>query len=264
MSERDSGQHIEIPTPSERIGITYHGILAEKMDWKKDALGQFAQTADLRTAVEITNEQSREEYNLVSLGDTLAIKRAGNIHDLFTRKTTPRRFMSVETNLSTAKATIAIDDQGLASEVLKHGTRFDENEFATRVDSLVKSGLKDILTVEKKQQIKLSAPTEVFLGIYLATLATLLGYGFEHFTNSIEYLEGVVSGAFSMRIAQEVITRYFRKLSKDYVGKINVVYVEHIADLFNATGQLDRMRQGRNFLARGENKIVTLKAENIP
>jgi hypothetical protein len=260
MSEREPDSHSEEPKSSERIGITYGGILAERMEWKRNVLGQFERVADLRTAVEITNSDNPERYDVVALGDTLALRKVGDVQDLFTRRQTPRRFLAVETNLSTARATITIDDQGLASEALKKGTKFDETLFTQKVNKLVKDGLRSVLSTEKRHQLNVSLKVDV--GSLILFLPEIPGTVFfaEHLGigNEIPMIEGVaavLAGRVIGRIISHPIFTGIEKLTEES----NFVYFEEFTNMFNSPKHLANLRQGRRFLATEMNKVVILK-----
>lgn len=267
MSEREPSSLTEEQIPSERIGITYHGVLAERMDWKRDILGQFEQLADLRTAVEITSSDNPEEFDVVGLGDTLALRKVGNIQDLFSRRQNPKKFLAVQTNLSTARATITIDDQGITSESLKQGRKFDGDEFTQKVNKLVKEGLRSVLSTEKKHQLRTSLTLEAGMSSPLLFAIPGLIFVIEQIGNSansdiMSILVGLGSTLGGAGIGERFGISIIEKTEDKLLNESNFVYVlDEFEDISHSPKHLSDLIQGRRFLATDKNKIVTLKAE---
>jgi hypothetical protein len=258
MSENDQGAPEEIQTPS-RIGVSYDGIMAEKMEWRYQALARIESAGSLRTAVAIRNMPPDDSHEISQVGDALIMQKVPRAEDLFVLRSSPNKFLRVNMDFSTARAEILIDDQGLANERMRSG-RFEEDVFVADVDRLTKVGLKSVLSKEKKNQAKDSSVTAAGAVVLLAPLIGVASVGFIlEFQALISVLnkeyEGVLIKTILPLLAVRGVATVWDKFAPGLTERLverferkDPVYSETFADEINPFTHLIALKEGKKAL----------------
>lgn len=177
MLEQRDGQRVnpeaEVPGP-KLITVNYEGVLSDRLNWNKGVLRVFEDRSHLRTRIAIVSGTLNDRNQTVQMGDTLALRKSTDASVLFDAHSQPSRLLDVTTNFQSGQAVIAIDDQGIADEIMKKSRTFNQGEFADKMDALTKEGLKTVLGKEKRMLAQLALEFDSHIAITAVMTLTAL------------------------------------------------------------------------------------------
>ncbi len=264
-----------------KIRIIYDGILSDRMQWDIGNLSTFEQISDLRSQITIVSQDTQETDSAVTMGDTMALRSNLDARVLFDRQSSPRQNVNVTTNFSSGHSIIAIDDKGLAKEMMKDGKAFDQEEFARRLDKLVKTGLREVIVKEKKLQIELALKHDLALSLELLSGIPALIYTFNNLLidssdlldsifNSSSHYEDVLTETIPTTILITSLLMLYiggRLAGKSIIylqdqkferGELNKIYFEG-SDRHNPINPIGDKQKTKRFLKNKNNTLVRLK-----
>lgn len=278
--ETDSNHPCPEQMPSlNKISVEYAGNFSTLMKWNTGLLASLEKVADLRTRITIQNGSRTERTNIQQLGDTLVVKRVGDVSDIFRIKEIAPE-LEVKTDFVSGSAAIVIHDQVLRNRLPKE-KQLDPQEFAVKVDKLVVQGLLNVIQQEKSMQSLMAIYSDVktlleFAGMLALLAGAFKGLEYVFLYNLVEILNYIQRGE-SDNFSTSVTLNFIKGAACNFGGSVaniaarvaselvstrgdkgyNGTYFQNNSDKLNPTIHQARALKARLFLA-GKN-ITGLK-----